>query len=97
MEAAPRFSAHAAQQRSCISLAPRIGWRSLAYGGFTIRAGIMRWLHECRVSLLVAAADSIQHLTSHHPDPLERQCQTHLLRELVVVSKELFKELLPAP
>ena len=97
MEAAPRVGAHAAQQRSCSSLTRGISWRSLAFEGITLRARIMRWLHKCRVSLPLAATCSIQLLTSHHPDPLERQRQTHLLREFVVVSKELFEQLLPAP
>ena len=51
VEAAPRVGAHAAQQRSCSSLAPGIGWRSLASDGITASVTTMRWMHSFGLDL----------------------------------------------
>ena len=51
VEAAPRDGAHAAQQRSCSSLAPGIGRRSLASDGITTSAKTMRWMHSFGLDL----------------------------------------------
>ena len=51
VEAAPRVGAHAAQQRSCSSLAPGIDWRSLAFDGITASAITMRWMHSYGLDL----------------------------------------------
>jgi hypothetical protein len=54
VEAAPRIGAHAAQQRSCSSLTPGIGWRRSAYEPGTFLAKIMRIAHNLGLDLVVA-------------------------------------------